>query len=121
MEELPGYTLQEIEAAGAVIKDPAWKDLERLIFQLNKQNGVIHRDLGKQNIFLKTHEELSEGNSISGEIYLIDFGLSKRIAGSPEPEDYTLTIGGDVVRYPSDRGMVEALKPTPGQPKLFAR
>lgn len=121
MEELPGYTLQEIEAAGAVIKEPAWKELERLIFQLNKKNGVLHRDLGKQNIFLKTQEKLVQGEPISGEVYIIDFGLSKRIMGSPEPEDYTLTIGMDVIRYPSDRGMVEALKPVPGQLNLFAR
>jgi hypothetical protein len=121
MEELPGYTLEQIEAAGATIEGAEWKDLERLIYDLNIQKGVVHRDLGKQNIFLKTTEPLVPGGTISGEVNVIDFGLSKRVWGAPEPEDYSLTIGKDMIRYPSDRSYVEALKPLRGQHNLFAR
>jgi len=121
MEELPGYTLEEIAAAGATVDGAQWKDLERLVYDLNIKKGVVHRDLGKQNIFLKTGAELKEDATVAGELYLIDFGLSKKIAGSPEPDDYRLTIGNNVIRYQSDRGMVEALKPAPGRNNLFAR
>jgi serine/threonine protein kinase len=121
MEELPGYTLKEIEDAGAIIENPSWQELERLIFDLNINQRIAHRDLSnKQNIFIKTNDQLSSGGKIKGEVYIIDFGLSKKTPGTPEPEDFTLTIGRDMIRYPNDRTSVESLKPRPGRSNLFA-
>ena len=121
MEEFPGYTLEEIQAVGATIEDPSWEELERLIFNLNINAGVVHRDLGNQNIFLKTDQPLEKGAKLSGEINVIDFGLSKKISGDrPDDDDYRLTIGSNMIRYPSDRSKVEALRPIPGRDNLFA-
>lgn len=120
MEELPGYTLQEIEAAGATIENPSWKELEELIFELNINQRVVHRDLGHQNIFLKTNDKLSNDAKLKGEVYLIDFGLSKRISGTPESADYTLTVGNNMIKYKDDQANLEALKPRPGRKSLFA-
>jgi serine/threonine protein kinase len=120
MEELPGYTLEQIEAAGATIAEPGWKELEQLVLELNRTYKVAHRDLGPQNIFLKTQEGLTKGAALKGEFYLIDLGLSKETVLSPEPEDYTLTIGRNMIRYPDDWQNIENLKPRPAKRGLFA-
>lgn len=122
MEELEGYTLEEIEAAGAIIENPSWKELDNLIFKLNIEQGVVHRDLGTQNIFFKTNEPLEKGARLSGELFIIDFGLSRKIAGSrPDKDDYRLTIGNSVISYMSnDRASVDNLKPMRGRENLFA-
>ena len=120
MEELPGYTFQEIETAGATVGDPGWKELERLLFELNRRYGIVHRDLGTQNIFLKTEDKLEPGTTIAGEIYFIDLGLSKKVSSEPTPDDFTLTIGKNMIRYPGDHQNVERLKPIPGKRGIFA-
>jgi tRNA A-37 threonylcarbamoyl transferase component Bud32 len=120
MEELPGYTLEQIQQAGATVAEPGWTKLAQLIVDLNRKYGVAHRDLGTQNIFLKTDEKLVPGAALKGEIFIIDLGLSKRTGGEPTPEDYTLTIGRNVIRYPSDWSNVERLQPHPAKPGIFA-
>jgi serine/threonine protein kinase len=120
MEELPGYTLQQIEQAGATIAEPGWKQFERLVLDLNRNYHIAHRDLGPQNIFLKTEEKLAPGATLKGELFIIDLGLSKKTGGEPTPEDFTLTIGNSVIKYPKDSQSVERLEPIHGKRGTFA-
>lgn len=111
MERIPGYTLKELEEKGVTITNPTWQELERMLFDLTINKGVVHRDLHKGNIMLKTTDDISKQKTVSGELYFIDFGLSKRIFGGPTPEDFELTIGRDTVKYTEDIKRVEQLKP----------
>ncbi len=119
MEELPGYTLQQIEEAGGAVAEPGWKEFEQLVLNLNRNYRVAHRDLGPQNVFLKTEEKLTPGAALKGKIMIIDLGLSKRTGTEPTPEDFTLTIGDRMIKYPEDSRGVEKLKPIPGKPGIF--
>lgn len=114
MEKIEGYSLEEIQKAGAKISKPAWEDLNKLIFDLNINHGIIHRDLHKGNIMIKTDQAAEQGAVLEGDLFLIDFGLSKRIFARPTQEDYQLTIGNEVVQYLQDRRQVDELKPNPG-------
>ncbi|HVM76667.1 MAG TPA: lipopolysaccharide kinase InaA family protein [Candidatus Paceibacterota bacterium] len=123
MEKIEGYTLQQIKDAGAQIEDPAWKELDRMIFDLNINKEVLHRDIHEKNIMLRTNEDMATTKQLKGELVFLDFGHSKRIYGRPMPEDYKLTVGKNVLNYPQDKSRVEALKPNPRTPgdNIFAR
>lgn len=112
MEKISGYNLQQIITAGAKIAKPGWAELERILTELNIKQRIVHRDLHPGNIMLRTHDLLEENVHLDGKLYLIDFGLSKRIQGKPQDDDFRLTIGKDTVIYKNDRKMVDALKPT---------
>jgi tRNA A-37 threonylcarbamoyl transferase component Bud32 len=111
MERIPGYTLAEVWERGGTIVSPQWRELERLVATLNNKHHVVHRDLHLGNIMLKTNQSLPSEQKLSGELYLIDFGLSRRTMGAPTDEDYLLTIGNEVIKYTSDRSQVRVLEP----------
>lgn len=123
MERIKGYTLAEIKEKGAQISGATWDDLYRLMFKLNIDHRVVHRDLHPGNIFLETDEELKENGAISGRLRIIDLGLARRIHGRPERDDYTLTIGRDVLKFPEDKALIDQLKPSPakGKSNVFVR
>ncbi|HVN26148.1 MAG TPA: hypothetical protein VMT99_00645 [Candidatus Paceibacterota bacterium] len=123
MEKVQGYTLQDIKSAGAHIANPAWKDLDRLLFELNISHKVLHRDIHKSNIMLRTSDKLAPGGELSGELVFIDLGRGRKIHGRPTPDDYRLTIGNNVISYTQDKSAVEQLRPNPRTPdtNIFTR
>lgn len=120
MEQIKGYTLEEIERSNAIISNPGWKELENLIKELNINQKIIHRDIHARNIMLETSQTLEdEDMELEGKLYLIDFGLSKKITTTPpNKNDYLLTIGQNVIRYPEDKSSVDGLEPRRGR-KIF--
>jgi len=117
MEKIQGYTLQEIKDGGAHIADPAWKELDALLFQLNIDHGTLHRDIHEKNIMLRTSEDIASTKELHGELCFIDFGHGKRISARPTPDDYKLTIGQNMIKYPEDKARVDMLKPNPRTPE----
>lgn len=112
MERIRGYSIGEIMDAGAKMSANLKKKFEELLIQF-KNKGYVHRDLHPKNIILKTDQPLEVGAELSGELYLIDFGVAKKFYGSsPEEEDFRLTIGNDVINYPQDSKWLEEIKST---------
>lgn len=114
MEKISGYNLQQIITAGAKIAKPGWGELERMLRVFNINHKIVHRDLHPGNIMLGTENPLERGARLEGKLYLIDFGLSKRIQARPSDDDFKLTIGRGTVIYKDDRRMADALRPTVG-------
>jgi RIO-like serine/threonine protein kinase len=111
MEQLTGYDLKRILAKGGGLEASLWPELVKAWKKIESE-GVVHRDLAPQNIFLETTDPLEEGAVLNGKIYIIDFGLSKRFHGtSPEDEDFRMVIGSDTVKYPKDADKIDELNP----------
>jgi len=112
MEKIVGFTLRELIEYGIKIKNLTWRDLEMILIDLNRNHRVAHRDLHPGNIMLETQEEPQEGASVSGKIYIIDFGTSQETPSMPTSDDYRLTIGKNSVIYKDDKASIDELKPT---------
>lgn len=122
MEEIQGYTLRDIEEAGGKIVGTTWSDLKNVLLSMNKEFGIVHRDLHTDNIMIRTKDKLEPGAEINGEIVILDFGNAKRISFSaPEPDDYKLTIGQKTVQFESDEKKLLELKPSAQGNSPFAR
>jgi len=121
MEKIRGYTLAQISERGGLIIDPSWTELEKLVLDLNNQKQIVHRDLHIGNIMLQTEQDIIKARrELSGKLYIIDFGSSKRIfSDRPSPDDYTLTIGSSVIKYTTEHSNLRPLKPRPGGDNLF--
>lgn len=112
MEKIPGYTLAQINEHGGLIARPSWNELEQMTAFLNNKLHIVHRDLHLGNIMLKTTQDIKEARkTLEGELYFIDFGTARRTFGNPTDEDYTLTIGKDMIKYPTDRSSINILQP----------
>ncbi|HUC31644.1 MAG TPA: AarF/UbiB family protein, partial [Candidatus Paceibacterota bacterium] len=111
MEQIHGYTLKELQDAGVSIAEPGWQELEYMLIEINKKYGIVHRDLHTGNIMLETDDDISKQKTVSGTLKFIDLGLAKQTYGSFSPEDFQLTIGDHIVRFPGDRDQIEKLKP----------
>lgn len=111
MEEIPGYNLQEILDAKAKILSPSWYELLQIAAEI-KNKGVVHRDIKPANIMLETTDELQPHAELRGKLYIIDFGLSRRIIGTnPKDEDFTEQMGNELIRYPKDIDELYQLNP----------
>lgn len=122
MEEITGHTIQSIEESGAKIVEPTWTELKNILLSLNKDFGIVHRDLHSGNIMIKTEDKLEPDAEIRGEIIILDFGNSKKISfSSPESDDYKLTIGQKTVQFESDEKKLLELKPKPNGQSPFTR
>ncbi|RJQ29934.1 hypothetical protein C4571_00185 [Candidatus Parcubacteria bacterium] len=112
MEEISGYNLQEIIDGEAKIAEPKWSELLSIMTRIKKQR-VVHRDLKPSNIMLKTDQELEAGAELRGEIFVIDFGVSRRVAGSsPDDDDFIEKApNGSTIHFPRDVDYINALDP----------
>lgn len=119
MERIRGYSLAEIDKQKAKIANPSYSDLKQMVFKLNIEHRVVHRDLHSGNVMLETDQTLVPDGQLSGRLFLIDFGLSKRIYSRPTEEDFQLTIShSDVIRYRHDERTIKNLQPSKNSPFL---
>lgn len=112
MEKIVGYTMAEIHRRGGYIIEPPWKELDEIVASLNYKHKIVHRDLHLGNIMLRTNQILEgqEMYELKGKLYIIDFGTSKNIFGQPEKDDYTLTIGNNMIRFIPDDSSIRMLR-----------
>jgi len=118
MEKIMGYDLRQINERGGLIKEPLWSDLERLVIKMNNKHKIVHRDLHPGNIILQTDGKMDW--EMKGKLYVIDFGTSRRtFSDNPSEEDFKLTVGDNVIKYPMDHSNIGTLRPRVGGNNVF--